>query len=115
MSFRNIGKILHTRIDFTKSGYSLFDQVGYNSIAELVEDAIAKSKNSVYCYTKTKDDMFPNFPVRLTLPVSRYDKVPSLKHLSRFVIRQFVNINDMDKLPLPVSLISYLQEEGQYF
>ncbi|CAG9816134.1 unnamed protein product [Phaedon cochleariae] len=115
MSFRSIGKILHTRIEYTKSGYSLFDQVGYKSIAELVEDAIMKSKNSVYCYTKTRDFVQPNFPVRLTLPVSRYDKVPTLKYLSRFVIRQFVIINDMDKLPLPDALISYLQEQGPYF
>ncbi|CAH1101076.1 unnamed protein product [Psylliodes chrysocephalus] len=115
MSFRNIGKILHCRIDYTRSGYSLFDHLGYNSIAELVEDAVSKSKHSVYCYTKTRDDIHPNFPVRLTLPVSRYDKVPTLKYLSRFVIRQYVIISDMDKLPLPVSLVNYLQEEGPYF
>ncbi|XP_056643607.1 suppressor of cytokine signaling 7 [Diorhabda sublineata] len=115
MSFRNIGKILHSRIDYSNSGYSLFDQVGYNSIVELVEDAISKSKHGVYCYTKTKDEIHPNFPVRLTLPVSRYDKVPSLKYLARFVIRQYVIINDMDQLPLPVSLVKYLQEDGPYF
>ncbi|KAG5893787.1 hypothetical protein JTB14_005452 [Gonioctena quinquepunctata] len=113
MSFRSIGKILHTRIEYSVCGYSLFDQIGYNSIAELVEDAIIKSENSVYCYTR--DEVRPNFPVRLTLPVSRYDKVPTLKYLSRFIIRQAVIINDMDKLPLPDSLIAYLQEEGPYF
>ncbi|XP_074028085.1 suppressor of Cytokine Signaling at 44A [Leptinotarsa decemlineata] len=116
MSFRSLGKILHTRIEFSKSGYSLFDQIGYNSVSELVEDAIVRSQNSVYCYTRyDRDEVRPNFPVRLTLPVSRYDKVPTLKYLSRFIIRQSVIINDMDKLPLPVSLIAYLQEEGPYF
>ncbi|XP_028134812.1 cytokine-inducible SH2-containing protein [Diabrotica virgifera virgifera] len=115
MSFRNIGRIQHSRIEHSKTGYSLFDQIGYNSIVELVEDAVSKSKHSVYCYTKTRGDIVPNFPVRLTLPVSRYDKVPTLKYLSRFVIRQYVIINDMDKLPLPVPLVKYLQEEGPYF
>ncbi|KAJ8977190.1 hypothetical protein NQ317_018073 [Molorchus minor] len=115
MSFRSVGRTLHTRIELSKSGYSLVDQGGYHSIAELVNDALTKSKNGVYCYTKTRDELNPNYPVRLTLPVSRYDKVPSLKYLSRFVIRQYININDIEKLPLPVALISYLQENGPYF
>lgn len=110
MSFRNLGKILHTRIELSKSGYNLFDQTGYGSIAALVEDALFKSKNAVYCYTKPKDDCRPHRPVRLTLPVSRYDSVPSLKCLSRLVIKQYVINDDMEKLPLPVSLIEYLKE-----
>lgn len=110
VSFRNVGKILHSRIDLSKSGYSLFDHTGYRSIAELVEDAVAKSKSSVYCYTKPRDELHPHMPVRLTLPVSRYDNVPSLRCLSRLVIKQYVIENDMDKLPLPVSLIDYLKE-----
>lgn len=112
VSFRNIGKILHTRIELSKSGYSLFDQTGYSSIAELVEDAVAKSKNSVYCYTKPKENCQPYCPVRLILPVSRYDKVPSLKCLSRLVIKQYVINDDMETLPLPISLIEYLKERN---
>lgn len=110
VTFRNGGKILHTRIELSKSGYSLFDQTGYSSIAELVEDAVSKSKYGVYCYTKPKDDWHPYYPVRLTLPVSRYDKVPTLKCLSRLVIKQYVINDDMEKLPLPISLIEYLKE-----
>ncbi|KAJ8936138.1 hypothetical protein NQ318_022220 [Aromia moschata] len=115
LSFRSVGKTLHTRIELSKSGYSLFGQGGYHSIAELVNDALTKSKNGIYCYTKSRDEINPNYPVRFTLPVSRYDKVPSLKHLSRFVIRQCININDVERLPLPLSLIGYLQEDGSYF
>ncbi|KAJ8965492.1 hypothetical protein NQ314_004079 [Rhamnusium bicolor] len=115
MSFRSVGRTLHTRIELSKSGYSFFDQGGYHSITELVEDALSKSKNGIYCYTKSGDEINPNYPVRLTLPVSRYDEVPSLKYLSRFVIRQCININDIEKLPLPLSLINYLQEDGPYF
>lgn len=110
ISFQNVGKTLHARIDLSKSGYSLFDQTGYSSIAELVEDAVAKSKTNIYCYTKPRDDMQPYSPVRLTLPVSRYDKVPTLKCLSRLIIKQFVINDDMEKLPLPISLIAYLKE-----
>ncbi|XP_018579465.1 cytokine-inducible SH2-containing protein [Anoplophora glabripennis] len=115
MSFRSVGRTLHTRIELNKNGYSLFNQGGYHSVAELVNDALTKSKNGVYCYTKSTDEISPNYPVRLTLPVSRYDKVASLKHLSRFVIRQCISINDTEKLPLPRSLLVYIKEDGSYF
>ncbi|CAH2005707.1 unnamed protein product [Acanthoscelides obtectus] len=117
LSFRSTGRIMHTRINVTSSGYGLANQIGYNSVADLIEHAIEVSKNGVYCYTgtTTSNQLVPNFPVRLTLPVSRYDKVPTLKYLSRFVIRQCVIINDIEKLPLPNSLIDYLQEDGRYF
>nr|CAH7715051.1 unnamed protein product [Callosobruchus chinensis] len=123
LSFRSTGRIMHTRISGSARGYGLArayglaNRVGYDSVAELIEHAITVSKNGVYCYTatNTNDQLEPNFPVRLTLPVSRYDKVPTLKYLSRFVIRQCVNINDIQKLPLPNSLIDYLQEGGRYF
>ncbi|CAG9855554.1 unnamed protein product [Phyllotreta striolata] len=115
MSFRNVGKILHCRIDHGPTGYALFDHIGYESVIGLVEDAVEKSRTGVFCYTKTKDDVRPNFPVRLTLPVSRYEKVPDLKYLARFVIRRLVIVDDADKLPLPSILVDYLKEEGSYF
>ncbi|KAJ8919983.1 hypothetical protein NQ315_006513 [Exocentrus adspersus] len=115
MSFRSVGRTLHTRVELNKNGYSLFNQGGYHSVAELVDDALAKSKNCVYCYTRSTDEISPNYPVRLTLPVSRYDKVPTLKHLSRLVIRQYISISDTEKLPLPRSLVAYLREESLYF
>nr|CAI5864878.1 unnamed protein product [Callosobruchus analis] len=123
LSFRSVGRIMHTRIDKGTRGFGLARQyglpngVGYESVAELIEHAIDVSKNGVFCYTGTpaNDHLVPNIPIRLTLPVSRYEKVPTLKYLSRFVIRQYVNINNIEKLPLPNSLIDYLQEGGRYF
>lgn len=115
ISFRSVGKTLHCRIEYCRGRYALFDQKGYTSIAELVEKAMEISENGIYCYSRNKEINEPNYPVRLIKPISRYVTVRSLKYLCRFVIRQRTNINDIPKLPLPSSIKSYLQQEGQYF
>ncbi|XP_060521031.1 uncharacterized protein LOC132698787 [Cylas formicarius] len=115
ISFRSVGITLHSRIEFTsRSGYKLFDHDGYSSVKELIEQAMEVSRNGIYCYTKNRAANMPNYPVRLTNPISRYEEVRSLQNLSRFVIRQYVNLNDIDKLCLPIALRSYLKEEMIY-
>lgn len=113
ISFRSVGKTLHARIEYTSSGYKIFDHEGYATVKELIEKAIEESEKGLLCYTKSRSEE-PNYPVRLLKPISRYDEVRSLQSLSRFIIRQNVNYNDIDKLCLPLTLISYLKEENYF-
>lgn len=113
ISFRSIGHTLHSHIDHITGYYSLFNTARYTSIAELVNHAIKASQDSLYCYTKPRDNAFPRFPVRLLHPVSRFTQVRSLQHLCRFVIRQTTSINNISRLPIPVSLQAYLKQ-GHY-
>ncbi|XP_019870282.2 suppressor of cytokine signaling 6 [Aethina tumida] len=114
ISFRSVGKTLHTRIEHTRGTYSLFDQEGYSTIRELIDHAMTISSEAIFCYSKSQDSK-PNYPVRLTKPISRFTSVRPLKYLCRFVIKQCTNINDISKLPLPPLVIVYLQEDGPYF
>ncbi|CAG9763395.1 unnamed protein product [Ceutorhynchus assimilis] len=114
ISFRSVGQTLHARIERTNSGYKVFDHKGLDTVQEMIEEAIKVSlEDGIYCYTKSRGDV-PNFPVRLLHPISRYDEVRSLQNLARFVIRQHINLNDIDKLCLPSRLIWFLKEE-HYF
>lgn len=113
ISFRSIGHTLHSHIDHITGYYSLFNTARYTSIAELVDHAIKASQDSLYCYTKPRDNACPRFPVRLLHPVSRFTQVRSLQHLCRFVIRQKTSISNISRLPIPVSLQNYLKQ-GHY-
>jgi len=110
-----VGKTLHTRIERTSDGYKVFDQECFRTIKEFIEAAVRiSSGDSPFCYTKSQG-LEPNYPVRLLKPISRYEEVKSLQSLSRFVIRQHINVNDIDKLLLPYTLISFLKEENYFF
>ncbi|XP_030750114.1 suppressor of cytokine signaling 6 isoform X2 [Sitophilus oryzae] len=113
ISFRSVGQTLHARIDYTWTGYKLFDHEGYSLVVELIEKAMEKSREGVFCYTLSQGEQ-PNFPVRLLKPISRFEKVRSLQSLSRFVIRQHVMWNNIENLCLPLTLISYLKEEDYF-
>ncbi|ENN70913.1 phosphatidylinositol 3-kinase regulatory subunit alpha [Dendroctonus ponderosae] len=114
ISFRSVGKTLHSRIEHTNSGFRVFDHKCFDTVRELIEQAVKiSSEEQVFCYTKSQG-MEPNYPVRLLKPISRYDEVRSLQSLSRFVIRQHINVNDIENLCLPVTLIQYLREENYF-
>lgn len=107
LSFRSMGRTLHSRIQHTASFYSLQTQhQGYRSIAELIETSMRLSKHTVLCYAQRDNDT--DYPVRLTKPVLRFVEVRSLQHLCRFVIRQYISVNNIESLPLPQVLHSYL-------
>ncbi|GJQ70854.1 putative suppressor of cytokine signaling [Trypoxylus dichotomus] len=114
LSFRSWGKTLHTRIEYSASRYSICDQRGFVTVVELIDKTMQVSRNSVYCYSRSRTPTDPVYPVRLTLPLSRFMCVRSLRHLCRFVIREHINKNDIDKLKLPEAIKSYL-EEGYYW
>lgn len=117
LSFRSFGKTLHTRIEYNsnRGQFSFYQQSegSYASIAELVEHSMSFSKSAVYCYSRPRSPGHPAFPVRLTKPVSRFAHVRSLQHLCRFVIRETIRLDNIQKLPLPNSIKGYI-EEGHY-
>lgn len=115
ISFRSVGKTMHARIEYSRGKYNLCGTYseGFTTVTELIQDAMKTSENGVYCYSRRGEQAF-EFPVRLTKPISRYEEVRSLKHLCKFVIRQYTNMNDIPKLPLPTVLHGYLQEKPYF-
>lgn len=117
LSFRSSGKTLHTRIEYNlgRGLFSFYQQADecFASITDLIEHSMLFSKSSVYCYSRPRSPGYPAFPVRLTKPVSRFAQVRSLQHLCRFVIRESIRLDNIQKLPLPNSIKGYI-EEGHY-
>ncbi|KAK4872688.1 hypothetical protein RN001_014717 [Aquatica leii] len=113
LSFRSSGRTLHTRIEHSFGHYSFYSpQQGFSSISELIEKSMARSEGAVLCYSADReDDVNPGYPVRLIKPVSRFTEVKCLQHLCRFVIRQYVSLNNISNLPLPKTLKGYLQQD----
>lgn len=92
--------------------YRKIENSRYRSIVDLVEDAIAKSKDSVFCYVKPTSQLQPPFPVRLTNPLSHFGDISTLQNMCRLVIQKHVDNERIDSLPLPHKLIAYCKEWG---
>lgn len=67
----------------------------------MIEDAMKKSKDQIFCYVKpgTQNILQPPFPVRLTNPISKFDEVPKLQHICRYHIRTSRVPLNLDTLP----------------
>ncbi|XP_063221383.1 uncharacterized protein LOC134530477 [Bacillus rossius redtenbacheri] len=116
VSFRSSGKTFHARIEYSHglfSFYSFPGQEGFASIVDLITHSMTYSESAVFCYSRPRAPGYPSFPVRLAKPVSRFTQVRSLQYLCRFVIRQYVRVDNIQKLPLPSRLKGYIQE-GHY-
>lgn len=113
VSFRSSGRTLHTRIEYSYGMFSFYAQEGFPSIAELINHSMCYSQTAVYCYSTPRSPTQPSFPVRLTTPLSRFMQVKSLQYLCRFVIRQYIRLDNIQKLPLPKPIKGYI-EEGHY-
>lgn len=114
VSFRSSGLTLHSRIDYSAAGrYSLYSTHGFPTVSQLVAHSMTCSQNAVYCYSQPNSVTQPEFPVRLSSPLSRFTQVRSLQYLCRFVIRQRTGLTDIPHLPLPPALHRYVQE-GHY-
>lgn len=110
ISFRCFGRTLHSRIKYLYGKYSVTDEDKYGSVIELIADGMSKSQNDIFSFSTWNGRTGPVIPVRLIQPVSRFTHVQSLQHLCRFVIRKYIAINNIQELPLPEILKSYLQE-----
>jgi len=111
LSYRCNGLTFHTRTAFFGGFYSLFPLSEksdlFPSVVELIKYAIERSKLDILCYVHHGREVVA---VRLLTPVSRFDHVRSLQSLCRFVIRQNIRWDYIDKLPVPASLKAYLEE-----
>lgn len=77
---------------------------------DLIEDTMRESRQSTLCYVLSSTPLGPDFPIQLRIPVSRFVD-SSLQHLCRLFIRSEAEKGqEIEKLPLPPSLILYLQE-----
>lgn len=113
ISFRSYGHTMHSHIEYRPGQFSIGDELSRASVSDLIEEAIRISKESVFCYSRGRDEAEPSYPVRFMRPVSRFMEVRSLQYLCRFTIRQYINVGNIQKLPLPSSVKGYLQQ-GQY-
>lgn len=113
LSFKSSGKMLHARMEHSGGLFSLCNQTeneGFTSVAALINHSMNFSQSAVICYSRPKYPGYPSFPVRLTKPVSRFTQVRSLQYLCRFVIRQYIRLDNIHKLPLPKTIKGYIQE-----
>lgn len=113
LSFRSEGRTLHTRIEFCKGKFSFYSAPFissgcHESIVELIEDCVQKSKEKVFCYSKGRGHNGAAFPVRLMKPLSRFEHICTLQHLCRFVIRQHFTLENIGDMPLPGMMKKYL-------
>lgn len=89
-------------------------------MVDLIEHARHMSRDNILCYVKPSSQLQQPFLVRLTNPISKFDEVPSLQHICRYVIRRS---NDSDillkclpsKLQTFVTQNAYLGKQVGYF
>jgi suppressor of cytokine signaling 7 len=116
LSFRSQGRTLHTRIEFYNSKFSFYqrsDTEGHATVVELIEKSVDDSRDGILCYSRGRGQTAPAYPVRLTQSLSRFNRVRSLQHHCRFVIRQLTRFDLIRQLPLPNGMKDYL--EGMRF
>lgn len=117
VTFRSKGRTLHTRIAYDKGWFGFMGAGGVetktNSVVDLMEKTMKISQRRNLTHT-TGGIIGPSYPIRFLFPFSRFEEVPSLQHLCRFVIRQNSRCDKLHELPLPAKLIRYLRVENHY-
>lgn len=116
LSFRSFNRTLHTRIEYCNGNFSFYhlpQTEGYQSLVDLIENAIHDSLNGIFYYSRSNSAGSHSYAVKLTKPVSRFTHVRSLQYLCRFIIRQHTRVDHIQNLPLPVSVKGWLTE-SQY-
>ena len=118
VSFRSRGRTCHTRIRYEDGRFGFLTPTGLmgtKTVVGLIKRSIRISQKGVLCFSNN-----PGFlqdtphPVRFMTPVSRFEDLPSLQHLCRFVIRQNSRCDKLHELPLPPKLINYLDVENHF-
>lgn len=117
VTFRSKGRTLHTRIAYDKGWFGFMGPGGVetktNSVVDLMEKTMKISQRRNLTHT-TGGLIGPSYPIRFLFPFSRFEEVPSLQHLCRFVIRQNSRCDKLHELPIPAKLIRYLRVENHY-
>lgn len=111
LSFRSHQQTFHTHIDNIGATFSLENDIYFDSMEDLIDYSM---NNFLVANRKTgHDSSNSKIFVKLTRPVSRFTQVRPLQYLCRFVIRQYVRADMRQQLPLPRSIMDYI-EEGQF-
>lgn len=118
LSFKNLGRVHHTRIEHHRGNFSFWSQPdshGKATIKEFIEQCVENSRNGRFLYfIRPSGPGSPPMPIQLLDPVSRFVQKRSLQHMCRFRILQLVRRDHIDHLPIPKQLKQYLQE-AQYY
>ncbi|XP_012945506.1 uncharacterized protein LOC101864191 [Aplysia californica] len=118
LSFKSLGEVHHTRIEHAKGLFSFWSQPeshGKARICEFIEKSVQNSRDGRFLYfLRPSSQGTPPLPIKLLVPVSRNFRVASLKHLSRFVVRQTVRNDHIDLLPVPEKVKRYLLNKQYY-
>lgn len=112
LSFRSQGRTLHTRIEFFNGKFSFYQRVdteGHATVVELIERSVDDSRDGILCYSRGRGQTAPAYPVRLSQAMSRFNRVRSLQHHCRFVVRQLTRFDLIRQLPLPNGMKDYLE------
>ncbi|CAH8462957.1 unnamed protein product [Heterobilharzia americana] len=118
LSFRVRGETYHTRIEHNQGRFSFWSQPqshSANTMVEFIEKAVAHSVNGQFHYfLQSSAHGQPPVEVPLLYPLSRFQVVASLRHLTRFTILSYIRRDHIDQLPLPRTTINYLMEKQCY-
>lgn len=117
VSFRSRGRTCHTRILYENGRFGFLTPAGLmgtKTVVGLIKRSIKISQKGALCYSKGQSFLDTPHPIRFTTPVSRFEDLPSLQHLCRFVIRQNSRCDKLHELPLPPKLIRYLDVENHF-
>ncbi|RUS86712.1 hypothetical protein EGW08_005502 [Elysia chlorotica] len=117
LSFKSLGEIHHTRMEHAKGLFSFWSQPeshGKARICEFIDKSVQNSRDGRFLYfLRPSARGVPPLPIRLLNPVSRNFRVASLKHLSRFVVRQNVRKDHLNLLPVPEK-VKEIPDEDQW-
>lgn len=118
LSFKNQGKVHHTRIEHNKGHFSFWSQPdshAKSTIKEFIEQCVENSRNGRFLYfIRPSGPGSPPMPIYLLHPVSRFVQMQSLQHICRFRILGMVRRDHIDMLPIPKRIKQYLKE-AQYY
>lgn len=117
VSLRSKGRTFHTRIRYIDGWFGFMTPVGLepkmSSVVALMMRSMKISQRGTL-FTAGGGITFPSYPIRFLLPVSRFEDLPSLQHICRFVIRQNSRCDKLHELPLPPKLIRYLDVNNHF-
>lgn len=114
LSFKSGGRTLHCRIEYQDGLFRFFEGEGFGTITELIENAIVKSRDSIYCYSRSPNSDSTSYSVRLTSPILRNTEPRTLQYLCRFRIRRFARAEN-SRLPVPPHLKPWLESRNLRF